>query len=85
MEEKELAVREVWVKLMEARLVRDELDKCHRGEGVNHYENCKWLSELYLGKMRDVKASKVVAVQLLYSVYPESCPGNGPRCLRPLH
>jgi hypothetical protein len=38
---------------MEARLVRDELDKCHRAEGVNHYENCKWLADKYLTMLRE--------------------------------
>ncbi|KIJ66681.1 hypothetical protein HYDPIDRAFT_127906 [Hydnomerulius pinastri MD-312] len=43
-------IRESWVKAMEARLVRDELVKCQRHEGVNSLENCQWLSEKY-GKM----------------------------------
>lgn len=30
---------------MEQRLVRDELAKCYKSEGVNHYVNCKHLSE----------------------------------------
>lgn len=41
---------------MEVRLVQEELEKCHKTEGVNHYENCKWLSEKYLAM---VKANKV--------------------------
>ncbi|TFK72962.1 NADH-ubiquinone oxidoreductase 12 kDa subunit [Pluteus cervinus] len=45
-------IRESWVKAMEVRLVREELDKCQKGEGVNHYENCKWLSEKYLLMMQ---------------------------------
>ena len=46
-------MRESWVKAMELRLVRDELDKCYKGEGVNHYENCRWLAEKYLHMMRE--------------------------------
>ena len=38
---------------MEARLVRDELEKCQRAEGVNHYENCKWLAEKYLTMLKE--------------------------------
>ena len=38
---------------MEVRLVRDELDKCHKAEGVNHYENCQWLAAKYLHMMKD--------------------------------
>ena len=32
--------REQWVRSMMARLVRDELNKCYRREGVNHLEKC---------------------------------------------
>lgn len=46
-------LRESWVRTMEARLVRDELEKCQKGEGVNHYENCKWLSEKYLSMLKE--------------------------------
>ncbi|KAH7884655.1 NADH-ubiquinone oxidoreductase 12 kDa subunit [Phlebopus sp. FC_14] len=49
-QEREDLIRESWVKAMEARLVRDELAKCQRHEGVNSLENCRWLSEKY-GKM----------------------------------
>ena len=44
-------IREQWVKAMEARIVREELQKCHRAEGVNQQENCKWLAEKYLEKL----------------------------------
>ncbi len=40
------------MKAMELRLVGDELGKCHKAEGVNHYENCRWLSEKYLAMLR---------------------------------
>jgi len=40
---------------MEARLVRAELQKCYRGEGVNHLQNCKELAELYAGMIRENK------------------------------
>jgi len=53
--EREHHVRESWVKAMEARLVREELEKCQRTEGVNHYENCKWLSEKYLTMLKENK------------------------------
>lgn len=33
-------LREQWVRSMMARLVRDELGKCYRREGVNHLEKC---------------------------------------------
>jgi len=33
-------IREQWVRSMMARLVRDEMGKCYRREGVNHLEKC---------------------------------------------
>ena len=33
-------IREQWVRSMMARLVRDEMGKCYRREGVNHFEKC---------------------------------------------
>jgi len=48
-------IRESWVRAMEARIVRDELQKCQRTEGVNHYENCKEWSERYLNMLEDSK------------------------------
>jgi len=53
LQEREDHLRESWVRAMEARLVREELEKCQKGEGVNHYENCKWLSEKYLNMLRE--------------------------------
>jgi len=64
LQEREELMRESWVKSMELRLVRDELDKCHKGEGVNHYESCRWLAEKYLHMLREnrVKGYKVIDV-----------------------
>ncbi|KZP31833.1 hypothetical protein FIBSPDRAFT_1037382 [Athelia psychrophila] len=63
-EQRDHHVRESWVKAMEARLVRDELENCQRSEGVNHYENCRWLTEKYLTMLKDnkVKGFKQVDV-----------------------
>jgi hypothetical protein len=38
---------------MMVRLVRDQLNACYKDNGVNHYENCAHLSELYLKWMRE--------------------------------
>ena len=43
---------------MEVKLVRDELEKCQKAEGVNHYESCKWLSEKYLQMLKDNRVSQ---------------------------
>lgn len=70
MQARDAQIREDWVKAMETRLVREELDKCHRAEGVNHYENCKWLADLYLQKMRENKVSSRL---LFHSPRPLCC------------
>lgn len=44
---------------MEARLVRAELQKCYRGEGVNQLKNCKELAEKYAGMIRENKVGVV--------------------------
>ena len=46
-------VRESWVRAMEARIVRDQLQTCYRAEGVNHYETCRELSEKYITLLRE--------------------------------
>ncbi|KZW02730.1 NADH-ubiquinone oxidoreductase 12 kda subunit mitochondrial precursor [Exidia glandulosa HHB12029] len=48
-------VREQWIKAMEVRLVREELDKCQRGEGVNAHVHCKELADRYLTMLADAK------------------------------
>ena len=36
-------IREQWVQSMMARLIREEMGKCYRREGVNHLEKCAHL------------------------------------------
>jgi hypothetical protein len=38
---------------MEARIVREELSRCQRAEGVNHYESCQHLAERYLTMLKE--------------------------------
>ena len=49
----DIVLRESWVKAMMLRLVRDQLNACYKDNGVNHYQNCAHLSELYLKWMRE--------------------------------
>ncbi|CAO3570099.1 unnamed protein product [Mortierella alpina] len=48
-----LAVRESWISAMEGRIVQQELKKCYRAEGVNHYQNCRHLVELYMTALKE--------------------------------
>jgi len=43
---------------MEARIVRGELQKCYRGEGVNQLQNCKELAERYASMIRENKVGR---------------------------
>ncbi|KAI0058774.1 hypothetical protein BV25DRAFT_1919079 [Artomyces pyxidatus] len=62
---RETHLRESWVRAMEARIVQDQVKACYRGESVNHYENCRELSEKYLSMLREnrVKGYKQVDVE----------------------
>ncbi|KAF2460119.1 hypothetical protein BDY21DRAFT_337449 [Lineolata rhizophorae] len=48
-------IREQWVKVMMARLVREELGKCYYREGVNHLEKCGMLRERYFELLKEGK------------------------------
>ncbi|KAJ7678538.1 hypothetical protein B0H17DRAFT_1206775 [Mycena rosella] len=48
-------IKESWVKAMEVRLVRNELEKCRKGEGANAMESCRWLAEKYAQMLQDNK------------------------------
>jgi len=48
-------IREQWVKVMMARLVREEMGKCYHREGVNHLEKCGKLRGQY-GILHDCTA-----------------------------
>lgn len=58
---REAKLRSDWVRTMEARLVREELAKCWREEGVNHYQSCHALAEKYLDMIRTHRVSLVSA------------------------
>jgi len=53
-------IREQWVRAMMARLVRDEMGKCYRREGVNHLEKC--------GHLRGTHAIYSLTISFLSSV-----------------
>lgn len=40
---------------MEARIVRENLEKCYRVEGVNHLENCRHLADRYVEMLKENK------------------------------
>ncbi|BEJ17456.1 hypothetical protein CspHIS471_0608570 [Cutaneotrichosporon sp. HIS471] len=62
LKQREEHIRESWVKAMEARIVRRELQDCYNTEGVNNIEVCYDLAQKYLAMIRDnkVKGYKVI-------------------------
>ena len=52
---REQKIREDWIKVMELRLIRDQLRKCYKTENVNHYQNCRELAEKYLSLLKESK------------------------------
>ncbi|KAG9104213.1 hypothetical protein FRC06_004430 [Ceratobasidium sp. 370] len=63
LESRENHIREAWIRVMETRLVREELQKCHRFEGVNHYQSCKELAERYIDMLKDAKVKGYTVVE----------------------
>ncbi|PCH42311.1 hypothetical protein WOLCODRAFT_152337 [Wolfiporia cocos MD-104 SS10] len=57
-------IRESWIRAMEAKIVRDNMNKCYRIEGVNHGEKCKHLVERYAAMLHEnrVKGYKEIDV-----------------------
>ncbi|KKY21713.1 putative nadh-ubiquinone oxidoreductase 12 kda [Phaeomoniella chlamydospora] len=53
---RDAVVREQWVKIMMARLVREEMGKCYVREGNNHLEKCGRYRERYLQLLSEAKA-----------------------------
>ncbi|KAF8591102.1 hypothetical protein K439DRAFT_1327822, partial [Ramaria rubella] len=58
--EREHIIREQWIKAMELRIIQEQLSKCQKSEGVNHYENCRDWSERYLNMLEDSKVCDIV-------------------------
>lgn len=53
--ERDHIIREQWIKVMEFRIVQEQLSKCQKTEGVNHYENCKDWADRYLALLEQSK------------------------------
>lgn len=54
-------LREQWVRSMMARLVREEMGKCYRREGVNHLEKCGHLRGRFLQYRKKVSKEDLFA------------------------
>ncbi|CAL55529.1 Complex I subunit NDUFS6 [Ostreococcus tauri] len=54
---RELAARERMIGVERAKLLREEVVRCYREQGVNHLEGCKARVRAYLAATRDVGAN----------------------------
>ena len=66
LKERDEVIRESWVKAMEARIVRDNLQKGDRTEGVNHMETCKHLADRYIDMIKDNRVRRSLPLVLVY-------------------
>ncbi|XP_020085286.1 NADH dehydrogenase [ubiquinone] 1 beta subcomplex subunit 10-B-like [Ananas comosus] len=54
LEMREHLVREKWIQIETAKILRDRLRWCYRIEGVNHIQKCRHLARQYLDATRGV-------------------------------
>lgn len=57
LKERDEIVRERWIRVMEARITQEKLQKCYRLQGVNHLENCKDIADKYTQMLKDNRVS----------------------------
>ncbi|VVA98094.1 unnamed protein product [Arabis nemorensis] len=53
-EMREHIVREKWIQIEKAKILREKVKWCYRVEGVNHYQKCRHLVQQYLDSTRGV-------------------------------
>ncbi|XP_021759326.1 NADH dehydrogenase [ubiquinone] 1 beta subcomplex subunit 10-B-like [Chenopodium quinoa] len=58
LEMREHLVREKWIHIETAKILRDKLRWCYRIEGVNHLQKCRHLVNQYLEATRGVGWNK---------------------------
>ncbi|TKY44708.1 NADH dehydrogenase of ubiquinone 1 beta subcomplex subunit 10-B [Spatholobus suberectus] len=54
LEMREHIVREKWIQIEKAKIIREKLRWCYRIEGVNHLQKCRHLVRQYLDSTRGV-------------------------------
>ncbi|RWR93883.1 NADH dehydrogenase ubiquinone 1 beta subcomplex subunit 10-A-like protein [Cinnamomum micranthum f. kanehirae] len=54
LEHREYLVREKWIAIESAKIIREKLKWCYRIEGVNHLQKCKHLRDQYLESTRGI-------------------------------
>ena len=54
LEYREHLVREKWIQIETAKIIREKLRWCYRIEGVNHLQKCRHLVDQYLEATRGI-------------------------------
>ncbi|XP_058104000.1 NADH dehydrogenase [ubiquinone] 1 beta subcomplex subunit 10-B-like [Magnolia sinica] len=54
LEYREYLVREKWIDIEKAKILREKVKWCYRIEGVNHLQKCKHLVQQYLDATRGI-------------------------------
>ncbi|RYR07640.1 hypothetical protein Ahy_B05g075036 isoform A [Arachis hypogaea] len=54
LEMREHIVREKWIQIEKAKIIREKLRWCYRIEGVNHLQKCRHLVQQYLDSTRGI-------------------------------
>lgn len=54
LEMREYLVREKWIEIEKAKILREKVKWCYRVEGINHLQKCRHLVHQYLESTRGV-------------------------------
>ncbi|KAF4373495.1 hypothetical protein CsatB_016019 [Cannabis sativa] len=54
LEMREHIVREKWIDIEKAKILRERLKWCYRVEGINHLQKCRHLVQQYLDSTRGI-------------------------------
>ena len=82
LEMREHIVREKWIDIEKAKILREKLRWCYRIEGVNHLQKCRHLVQQYLDATRGIGWGKdhrplslhghhSLSISLLFSLLPK--------------
>ncbi|KAG2539130.1 hypothetical protein PVAP13_9NG362614 [Panicum virgatum] len=70
LEYREHLVREKWIQIETAKIIRERLRWCYRIEGVNHHQKCRHLVDQYLEATRGVGWGKDARPPELHGLDP---------------
>ncbi|URE00714.1 NADH-ubiquinone oxidoreductase subunit 10 [Musa troglodytarum] len=81
LEYREYLVREKFIQIETAKIIRERLRWCYRIEGVNHLQKCRHLVQQYLDATRGVGWGKDARPHELHGTAPKRIPIRVAACL----